>query len=401
MNRLKSILFQWLLFVVFVSAPLLAESSATETLRPKYVFLMIGDGMGFSHLQLTEIYRNNVLARQSELAPALVIPTLPATGIASTYSADSSITDSAAAGTALATGHKTNDGVIARSPDLKTDYESLAVAAKRKGMKSGILSSVSLDHATPAVFYAHQNSRKMYYEIATELAISDIDFFGGGGLLGDARRGKKPSPLETAAQSGFTVCVDPPAFDRLLNAAAPINTHKRLLLVNPVLESEQAFEYEIDLRRTIDPARAKDHISLAAFTRMAISALDTPDGFFIMVEGGKIDWANHSNDALTSIYEVLEFDAAVAAAVAFYQTRPAETLVVVTSDHETGGLTLSPSKTYEDSSIALLDKQRGSRPAIAIRWRAAKASSTAPALDNALRFVYDNFGLWTEDMSPA
>ena len=157
----------FLISILFGILPVSAysEFSQSDNNRPQYIFLLIADGMGFTHLQMTDIYHKNNSARQPHPTPSLAMAGLPVVGIAKTHSANASITDSAAAGTALAAGHKTNNGVIMRSPDLKTDYESLAIAAKRKGMKAGILSSVSLDHATPAVFYSHQNSRKMYYSI--------------------------------------------------------------------------------------------------------------------------------------------------------------------------------------------------------------------------------------------
>ncbi|MCK5437990.1 MAG: alkaline phosphatase, partial [Desulfobulbaceae bacterium] len=232
---------------------------------------------------------------------------------------------SAAAGTAMACGMKTNIGVISMAPDGVTPYNTLAEAAKKKGMKVGIVSSVSIDHATPAVFYAHQPSRSMYHEIGHDLAASGFDYFGGGGFK--KVDGPLGNVLDAVTANGYRIVTDKDEF-----LALDPETGDKVVAYNHTLAGGQALYYEID--------RPEDHISLAEFTAKGIELLDNPKGFFMMVEGGKIDWACHANDARAAIEDTLAFDEAVQEALDFYNQHPGQTLIVVTGDHECGGLTL-------------------------------------------------------------
>ena len=311
---------------------------------PKYIFLFIGDGMGNSQLTSAEVYINSSEADKSGYR-RLNITSMDISGFATTYSMDSFITDSAAAGTALATGYKTDSGIISMDPGGKTKYETVAMMAKEKGMKVGIVSSVSLDHATPACFYANRYSRSDYYEIALQLAQSDFDYFAGGGIKGNSEKYRKGrlDILEAAVKNGFTVAQDRKAFQRLKNGDG------KVIAMDHYLDGSRALYYEID--------RRSDSISLKQFTEKGIEMLDNEKGFFLMVEGGKIDWACHANDAASSIKDVLAFDSAVGAAMRFLKEHPEETLIVVTADHECGGMTIGFAGTGYSTYMNNLDGQ--------------------------------------------
>lgn len=312
----------------------------------KYVFLFIGDGMSNPQIAAAEFYTENV-----EGYTPLTFDKFPAQGRTTTRSTDSYITDSAAAGTALATGHKTNSGVISMDTSQTISYKTLAEIAKEEGKKVGIVSSVSIDHATPAVFYAHEPSRNSYYEIANKLVTSDFDYFAGGGLKGNTDSKRKDENgelrkdlLEVAAENNFTYT---DTREEFYNLKAGVG---KVIAVAERLTDGEALPYEID--------RAFNELSLADFTEKGIDLLkDAENGFFMMVEGGKIDWACHANDGASSIIDTIAFDKAVQKAIDFYNEYPEDTLIVVTGDHETGGLSLGFSGTGYSNFYEKLSKQ--------------------------------------------
>ena len=275
--------------------------------------------------------------------------TLPVRGTVTTNSFDSSVTDSAAA-TALACGRKTRRGVLGMTADGRA-LKNIVEEARDAGMKVGILSSVSLDHATPAGFYAHQPSRDDYYEIDVQLAKSNVDYFGGGSVRGVRSKylknretgEKRPSPIDLARQNGFTIVTTREALQTLKPGG-------KVWACNHKTDRNGALYYEID--------RPADHVSLAEFTRKGIELLENPRGFFMMVEGGRIDWACHANDAATAARDVIAFDEAVAEALAFYREHPKETLMVVTADHETGGMSIENTVGRETSAGVSLRNQK-------------------------------------------
>jgi alkaline phosphatase len=349
MNRRSFLLKLALVFtgLFFISYTALSNGKGSDPEpRAKYVFLFIGDGMGQAQVNLTQAY---LAALDDRIGfNALTFTEFPQTGFMSTYANNQLITCSAAAGTAMATGHKTNIDRISMDPEGNLPYESIAEKAKRNGYKVGILTSVSIDHATPAVFYAHQPDRDMHFEIGLELTESDFDFFGGGGFLSpDGVIDEQPANLiEIAKQKGFNVVDTKEGFEKL----GPGNG--KTLLISPRLSGKAAMPYYLDM----DPS----DLTLADFTTKAINLLSGDQGFFMMVEGGKIDWACHDNDAATVIQEVIAFDKAVENAYSFYMKHPDETLIIVTSDHETGGLALGNYKTKYNSYLGLLKYQKSS-----------------------------------------
>ena len=295
---------------------------------PKYVFYFIGDGMGLNQVVATQYYLRSC---EGELGiTPLCFALFPYTGIATSYSANSDVTDSAAGGTALATGHKTYNGAIGVDADA-APVASIAERAHRSGAKVGVATSVTINHATPASFYAHQKSRNDYYEIGTQLATSGFEFFGGGDFAEKTNPDNQGAPhlYDITREAGYTIVR---GYDEY---AALDDSEDKVLLIQKDDAVEDVLPYAIDA--------CEDDLTLTQITTAAIDHLydkKHKEGFFLMVEGGKIDYACHANDAATALQEVVDFDHAIRVAYEFYKQHPKETLIIVTADHETGGFTL-------------------------------------------------------------
>lgn len=333
-----STLLVGLFFIGFQATCTLAAVGQYLGHPAKYVFLFIGDGMGIPHRSAAENFRQE----------RLVMDTFSAQGVTTTHAADRFITGSAASATALGCGQKTNIGMIGVSPNLKP-VKSVAHMAKERGMKVGIVSSVSIDHATPAAFYAHVPSRNQYYDIDVALAESGFDFFGGGGFKDPTNKRKnssnyKGNALSLAKKNGYKIVTNKSQF---MNLSAKDG---KIIAWNSWLQDSGAMPYAMDTR--------SQDISLIDFTQKAIEVLDNPNGFFLMVEAGKIDWAAHANDAAAAIEDTIEFDNAIKKAVSFSKRHPGETLIVVTGDHECGGLTLGFAGTKYATNFSILSNQK-------------------------------------------
>ncbi len=311
--------------------------------QAKYVFYFIGDGMGLAHVAATEAY---LAANENEMGfQKLSFTDFPATGFTTTHAENRLITGSAAAGTALATGKKTTINTIGMNGDRTRSLKTIAEEARDNGFKVGIISSVSIDHATPASFYAHQPKRNMYYEISLEMPKSGFDFFGGGGFADPFYNNSDTvSVFSLAPQMGYTFTTTKKDFYDL------DHTSGKVIAAGTNIESSGALRYAID--------QDDDDIPLEDFVEKGIELLDNENGFFIMCEEGKIDWASHGNDGATVIHNVLSLSKAVEKAVAFYEEHPGETLIVITADHETGGLALGWGGTHYESDLKLLELQK-------------------------------------------
>lgn len=311
--NLKSIIASLLL----ASSPTLFASDEA----PKYIFYFIGDGMGTGSVMATDTYLRLAAGRPTPL----LWETFPKGSLATTYSYSSPVTDSAAAGTALATGHKTRNNMLSMNPD-SVAVRNIADDLKDMGYGIGIVTNVAADDATPGAFYAHVPSRDMAYEIDTQAAESKVDFLAGSRIRGIKRNGKYSGIYEKFAENGWNVVRGAQNFN--------VSDAKRVLLINDVDTLNNNSGYAID-----KPAEAN---LLRDYTAAAISHLTThtPDRFFMMVEGGNIDWAAHDDDAATVIREILDFEETLQLAYDFYLAHPDETLIVLTADHETGGMTV-------------------------------------------------------------
>lgn len=308
---------------------LLVLMTVTAHGQAKYVFYFIGDGMGVNQVNGTEMYQAEFQKGIIGVEP-LLFTQFPVGTMATTFSATNSVTDSAAAGTALATGEKTYNHAISVDVD-KNPLQTVAEKAKKAGKKVGVTTSVSVDHATPASFYAHQPDRDMYYEIALDLPKANFDFYAGGGFLKPNTTFDKkeaPSIFPIFEQAGYTVAR---GYQDYKDKAAKAD---KMILIQREGANPSCLPYALD--------RKEGDLTLAQITESAIDFLTKgkDKGFFLMVEGGKIDWACHANDAATVFNEVKDMDDAIKVAYEFYKKHPKETLIVVTADHETGGLVL-------------------------------------------------------------
>ena len=326
------------LLVIFLVSTVWAQQA-------KYVFYFIGDGMGVNQVNGTEMY----LAEQEGRigVKPLLFTTFPAGTMATTFSATNSVTDSSAAGTALATGEKTYNGAVSMDDD-KNVLSTVAERPKKAGRKVGIATSVSVDHATPAAFYAHQPNRSRYYEIALDLPKAGFDFYAGSGFLKPTTTADKkeaPNVFPIIEEAGYTIAR---GLDEYKEKAADA---KKMILIQKEGAEPSCLPYAID--------HEEGDLTLPEITESAVSFLSKGNkkGFFLMVEGGKIDWACHSNDPVTVFEEVIDLDNAVRVAYEFYKKHPKETLIVVTADHETGGMGLGIGK-YELHLKSLLNQKQ-------------------------------------------
>ena len=327
---------------VVTLAVILLSAQASLANMPKYVFFFVGDGMSSAQVQATEAYLTTKNGGRANDAKDLLkaenrlnMSKLPVMGMQTTYDAHALMTDSASSGTAFACGIKTLSGVIGMDETKTVSYKSIAQLAAEKGMRVGVISSVSLDHATPASFYASVASRGDMDSIARQMAATGYDFFGGGDLAAKDATNIK----QTFISNGYTILTDKQAI--LALQKKPKN---KVYCINPEIQDSKAMPYALD--------RTDKGLSLADMTETAISVLKNgaksrwhDQGFFLMVEGGKIDWACHANDAMATIGDTLDFDDAVGVALAFYQQYPHQTLIVVTGDHETGGMAVGHATT--------------------------------------------------------
>lgn len=291
-----------LLIIIATTIISVADINAQEI---KNIIYLIGDGMGLasaSMMQLENRYEPTIFDRVENIA------------LQKTYSLDNRVTDSAASGTALATGNKTNNTMLGQLPDGTPLVSLLDIAAER-GKATGVAVTTYLQHATPGAFYAHVASRHEYAMISEQLLASNIDIAIGGGMaFFDERYGSRDKALEAIAESGFSL------YDDLGTAAQGKAERQLILLADKEIEAREGY--------------------LAKATRAAIDHLSTSEqGFVLMVEGSLIDGMGHGNDARGQQGEMRDFMEAIEVAVD-YASRTPGTLVVVTADHETGGLSI-------------------------------------------------------------
>ncbi len=314
---MKKVFFLFLSLIFLVGCTSKGEqSNCSKTRKPKNVIYLIGDGMGL----------NQLYAGMTANGGTLNIERCTHTGLAKTYSANSYITDSAAGGTALATGSKTNNGMIGMNAD-SVAVKSVLSDAEEAGMATGLVATVRITHATPASFYAHQISRNMYEEIAADMLTSGVDFFVGGGRKNFEVRKDSLNYSDSLRNVDYNIVYS------IDSVQAPVLLPFGALCADS--DMPQARERGNFLPQAVD---------------LAIKSLDArADGFFLMVEGSQIDYQGHGNNTEGVVDEVLDFDRAIKVALDFAE-RDGETLVVITADHETGGMTIM-NGSYADSTV--------------------------------------------------
>ncbi|MDR1368918.1 MAG: alkaline phosphatase [Dysgonamonadaceae bacterium] len=295
-------------FTLLIFAAISIAANAQN--KVKNVIFMIGDGMGLSQ----------AYAAQTHKGEQLTLFQFPYVGLVSTYSANNYITDSAAAGTAISSGVKTNNGIIGITPDSLHHTVSVMEIAKQKGLATGIGVTCTVTHATPAAYYAHQINRGMNEEIASDLLLSNIDICIGGGRNYFEDRTDKKNLSNLLRERGYDV---------VYNLEEATNTSNKRI-IGLLADGELP---------TISENRGN---MLPQTTGLILNKLDkdNKNGFFVMIEGSQIDWGGHANNEQYIINETIDFDNAVKIAVDFAK-KDGNTLVIVTADHETGGMTLA------------------------------------------------------------
>lgn len=326
-------------FFAIISALLIVVGSyGQDNNKIKYVFLFIGDGMGLNQVFLTQKY--NEYTKADTL---IFMNTKWSYGLSMTECADSNkITDSGAGGTAIACGQRTSYGKIGeyKGKVLESIAEYLH---SKKNFKVGIITSVPLNHATPACFYGHEPTRRNYDNLTNDLIESGFEFFAGGGFLaGNADTSKNlyknfDAVTKKLKENKIQLIYDLSKLNdetaKLILPVVAIDTairNKQAKAKNTYSDEINSFPFVLDV--------PESKMQLEKYTESAQNILMNDKGFFIMVEGGKIDWACHDNDALTAIFEVNAFNEAIKKAYEFYLKHPDNTLILITADHETGGM---------------------------------------------------------------
>ncbi len=302
-----------------------ANSNGKQDEKAKYIFLFIGDGMGFGHISCTESYLSYKAGKLG--GEMLTMTQFPYFGTATSYSANRNVTDSSAAGTAIAVGEKTNNYSLGVNAEGEA-VNSVASELKEEGYQIGIISDGPVNHATPAAFYGHSTDRFGYYEISMQIPDSGFDFFAGSGFLAYKGKDGDQEPTDVYLESkGYEVCYGGEEFRKYgmgKEFAIFCQESSRNNSVNDYITSGK-------------PAMDMD---LKGMLQLGIEFLGTDEPFFIMCENGLIDWAAHANKTMPAVASIIDFDDAVKVAYDFYMEHPDETLIIVTSDHETGGMSL-------------------------------------------------------------
>lgn len=328
--------FLTLCTILFASLAAIAENA------PKYIFYFIGDGMGHGQVMAADTYRR-LIEKSNE---PLLMTTFPVASVCTTYSASTPVTDSAAAGTALSTGTKTTNNMLGVDPQGKP-LRSVALDLDSLGYALGLITNVCPDDATPAAFYANVPRRQMFYEIGIQAANSPVDFLAGSMMRGAMKNGEYTGLYEEFAKNSMAVV-------RGVENLPGVDASRILLLNTDTISQNMGF--------AIDSVPGN---TLAQYTRAAIDHLQkiSPDKFFLMVEGGNIDWAGHDNDAATIVREVLAYQEPLRLAYEFYLQHPDETLIIVTADHETGGMTVGSKSVGYHNYPEHVDRQHMSKAA--------------------------------------
>lgn len=309
------------------------ENLPKKETKAKYVFLFIGDGMGATHTAAAESYLSYKAGKLG--GEQLLMTTFPAHGTVTTHSADKNITCSSAAGTAIACGEKANNGTVGINKD-SVEIKSVAYELQEEGYNIGIISSVPVNHATPASFYAHNVSRSNHYEIGLEIPESGFEYFAAAGFLDyKGKDGDKEGLDVIVENNGYALGYGAEDFRKKAEGK------EKAFFCQPSNKEEDAEQYVSD-------GKAAEDASLAQMVELGLEFLGTKEPFFIMCEGGTIDWAAHDNRTMSTVTDVINFDAAIKVAYDFYLQHKDETLIVVTADHETGGLTLGAGRSSID-----------------------------------------------------
>lgn len=307
----------------------LGAMSPRKENRADFIFLFIGDGMGHAQTSAAESYLSYKAGKIG--GERLTFTGFPFYGMSETYSANSQVTDSAAGGTAIACGVKAKNGMIGTDKD-SVAVKSIASVLHEEGYNVGIISTAPVNHATPAAFYAHSVKRKKYYDISKQIASSGFEFFAGAGFIDFYSDQSEQERIdEYLEDKGCQVSFGMKEFSEESMKA------ERIVLCQPDAEGKNAGNYVV---KEYSWEKNENNINLRQMLQAGMNFLADKEPFFIMCEGGDIDWAAHANQIMPMIDRIIEFDQAVEAAYEFYLKYPERTLIVVTADHETGGTSI-------------------------------------------------------------
>lgn len=342
---------------------------------PKYIFMYIGDGMGMGPAMAAEMYHRQVTSNDT----SITMMQFPVAGFCMTYSASSPVTDSAAAGTALASGIKTKNEMLGMDPDTVA-IQSIASTLKAKGYGIGDITNVAPDDATPAAYYAHVPHRGMTYEIGMEAVKCGFEFIGGAAWRTPVKDGNQ-SIYDAFAENNVKVIFGP-------DSAKYIGNAERVVMVNHWGSNPSNVGYTID--------SIAGTLTLPFLTQQCLDHLKrvSPDAFFMMVEGGNIDHALHANDGAAAIKEVLNFNQALDIAYQFYTEHPDETLIVVTADHDTGGMTIGNPFLGYDARLQYIDYQKISKMEFQNMLTNMAGNSRHYSWDDMKEILKEKFGFW-------
>ena len=378
-----------LLFAIFMVLALFAGCTAQSTKAssdntylgkaPKYIFLFIGDGMSHVQVNAAQVYLgSNATGKVS--SGKLNFTQFPVAGVATTYDSTSFCPDSASTATSISSGIKTLSGVIGLGTDKITRPQSITEKLKANGMKIGIVTSVTINHATPAAFYAHVDTREDYYNIAQQMATSGFDYFGGGSIYKPKGNDNNlMDAMDLLSAKGYKIAKTKEEIMALNSASG------KVYALTPKTQDSGSIPYAIDTQ--------SGELALSDYVKKGIDVLDNEKGFFMMCESGKIDWACHANDAMSTITDTIAFADAVQVAVDFAKQHADDTLILVTGDHETGGMTIGYATTGYNTAFDILKRQKISYVAFDTLIANMKKANANLALSDVLPVIKDNFGL--------
>lgn len=370
--------FKYKLFLTLFACTSLYSQS------PKYIFYFIGDGLGINHVEAALLFQTKNI---HDHASTLVFEQFPFVGLVNTRSASHYITDSSAGGTALASGVRIKNTELGVDT-LGQPLNSVMKKVQQLNWLTGIVTTTSLDDATPASFYAHSTNRNDYYKVGLQIVSSSIDFLGGGGFKSYTNPANPDEPhlVDVLKQVGYKVYKGREKYDKHF-----CKRNKKVVLIPDEI---YPLPY-VSIPYVID--RKGHELSLPYLTGKAIEFFEKQkaQNFMLVIEGGRIDHASHTNDGATVIQEVIELGKSVKLAYDFYLKHPNETLIILTSDHETGGMGLGNLNVnlhvqllaYQKISLTTLTQMISAlknEPSENVNWKKVKG------------ILKENLGLWSE-----
>lgn len=359
-----------------ISAILLLVAVSLSAQQAKYIFYFIGDGMGPGQVMMADTYKRKALGDSLPLTMML----LPVHSLQTTYSASSPVTDSAAAGTALATGVKTKNSMLGMNAD-SVAVTSIARHLHDNGYGVALMTNSAADDATPGAFYAHVTNRGQHYEIGRQAAESGFELITGAALRGLEKDGRATDLADYIASQGVELLTDP--------EAVAASDSRRIIL------TPKSSLWNWDMGYYVDNNEGQMTVDEMTVTAIRHLSRHTPDRFFMMVECGSIDHASHANDGGAVVKEVLAFDKAIETALDFYRSHPDETLIVITADHETGGMTVGNNHTGYSARPEYLVPQKISKERFSQYCDDLMNADKKPDWAEMKEYLSENLGLFS------